>query len=183
MSWSKLSLALVTFLPYACATSTDTNEDTSSGDPTTSAGPTTTGGGTGPGPGAGGNGMGGQNAGGSATGGSAAGGDATGGNGQGGSPACTPVGECEICAADQCASQWNTCCQTTGCIDLSRCVRDNCDSDPFDLACINASCPSELAAAGGVGGPGATAGVSLGTCLQTAIANPPTAECTTCASQ
>lgn len=183
MSRSRFAcLALVVILPYACAKSSDTETD----DDATSGDPTTTGGGTGPGPGGNGQGgdpTGGQNPGGGNTGGDAAGGNGPGGSGQGGAPACAPVGECEICAADQCASQWNSCCQTTGCVDLSRCVRDNCDSDPFDLTCINASCSSELAAAGGVGGPGATAGISLGTCLQTALANPATAECTTCASQ
>jgi hypothetical protein len=103
--------------------------------------------------------------------------------GSGGSGSCTPSGDCEVCAEAQCTSDWNTCCSTTGCIALSRCVFDKCDADPYALTCINSMCASEYAAAGGLGGPGALAGIALGSCLQNQLSTPPSNACACCDQQ
>jgi hypothetical protein len=144
------------------------------------------GGGTGQGAGGSGN-TGGNNtggAGGSGTGG--AGGMPIcdmGGGGSGGASSCVASGHCEICAEAQCTSDWNSCCATAGCTALSRCVFDNCGADPFALTCIQTMCATEYAAAGGLGGPGSTAGIALGSCLQTQLGTPPSNDCACCDAQ
>ena len=180
-------LALFAFLPYACA---DSGDETSSDDDDT--GPTSTTSATGgssssggPGPGAGGSvGAGGNNAGGAGGSGvGGAGGMLTCVPGGGTGDSCVPTGHCEICAEGQCMSDWNTCCSTTGCVALSRCVFDKCNADPFALTCIESMCTTEYAAAGGLGGPGSVAGIALGNCLQTQLGTPPNNDCQCCAMQ
>ena len=179
------SLALVAFLPYACANPVATAEDDTSG-PTSTSSTSMGGDQSGPGPSSGGGtttNSGGNSAGGNSAGGNSAGGNSAGGNGSGGQMVCDPVGHCETCAEAECSSEWSTCCNTTGCIDLSRCVFEKCDADPLALACINAMCPTEYAAAGSLGGPGSLAGLALGNCLNTELSSSSSTACTCCDQQ
>jgi hypothetical protein len=112
-----------------------------------------------------------------------AGGSGGSGGSGGGAAVCIPDGHCEVCAEAECTTQWNACCGTTGCITLSRCVFEKCDADPTALTCINAMCPTEYAAAGGLGGPGSVAGLALGNCLQSQLTTPPTNDCGCCSEE
>ena len=192
-----LTLSLLAAAPFACATSAEPEDPIAS---TTSSTATGTGaGGQGASSsssstnGSGGNGTGGNGTGGDATGGNGAGGSGgngaggsgAGGNGAGGSggnmmPACAPSGACEVCAAAECVTDWNTCCAATGCITLAQCAVANCSSNVTDVVCLQAMCPNELAGAGGPGGAGALAGLALGQCLETTLLSPPAGDCTTC---
>jgi hypothetical protein len=187
MRFIRLLLACVVFvlLPYACADSGGDGDTTGPGP--SSSGSNTGGGGTSTGPSSGGGGSGntgGNNAGGA--GGNSTGGGGgmpmcnMGGGGPGGAGSCVASGHCEICAEAQCTSEWNTCCSTTGCIALARCVFDNCNADPLAITCIQAMCTAELAAAGGIGGPGATPGIALASCLQNQFGTPPSNDCACC---
>ena len=193
-------IAIAAFVPYACANSggeTTTDDPTGPSSTTSAMGGGGMGQGPGPstGPGAGGS-VGGNNTGGNVggnnTGGNTGGtggvgtggsGGATGGNGgAGGQAVCIPLDNCEVCAEDQCTTEWNGCCGLNGCIELARCVRDECDANPNDLQCINAQCSAELAVAP-VGSPAANAGLQLGNCLNTELQAPSTNECICCDQQ
>jgi hypothetical protein len=112
-------------------------------------------------------------AGGMGAGGGGAGGMGGGGTG-GGAPSCSFSSfdaSCNTCVDNACPSEAQACCATAGCVDLVNCAVTSCPTDPTDPVCVSSMCSNELAAAGGLSGPGTQAALSLANCAEPACPN------------
>ncbi len=105
--------------------------------------------------------------------------------GGGGMATCVDATDsCQVCSDEQCHDDTQACCDAVGCYDLVLCLLDNCADSLTDVtalqSCAATNCLNEVLAAGGLNGPGVAAAQTLGTCVGSALQNPPAGACDTC---
>lgn len=114
-------------------------------------------------------------------------GSGTGSGTPGGMGACDPDPNepCEVCAAQECATETDACCVEMGCLDLVRCALETgCSADPNPLACyMPDTCQTEVDNAGGPLGSGTTAAQTLGECTVNAAEAASGGPCQQCNEQ